>query len=274
MSTDVPFGNRTYIMGVINLSADSFYAGSRLTGIEEAIYKALSFEKAGADIVDVGGESTRPGSRPISAEDELKRILPVIEGIKERTKLLISVDTYKTKVAARAIDAGVQMVNNITGLLSDYSEGLAEVIAEAGVYVVLMHMRGMPFDMQSRVNYYDVVEEVSQELDISINKALDAGIKRDKIIIDPGIGFAKKPEHNLSLIKYLPRLKEKGYPVLVGLSRKSFLGVYTGQEPEERLIPTVAANAISIFQGADIVRVHDVWEAVLTARIVDAIKRI
>lgn len=274
MSTGIPFGKRTYIMGVINLSADSFYAGSRLAGVEEAVSKALSFEEAGADIVDVGGESTRPGSSPINAEDELRRILPVIEGIKKRTKLIISVDTYKTQVAARAIESGVDMVNNITGLQSDYSEGLAEVIAEAGVYVVLMHIRGMPFDMQSRANYNDVVEEVSQELDVSINKALEAGIRRNRIIIDPGVGFAKKPEHNLSLIKYLPRLKEKGYPVLVGLSRKSFLGVYTGQEPEGRLIPTVAANAISIFQGADIIRVHDVWEAVLTAKIADAIKRI
>ncbi len=274
MKKVIPFGDKTYIMGVINLSPDSFYAGSRLTGVEEAVNRALGYEEAGADIVDIGGESTRPGSYPISVEEELKRILPVIEGIRKRSNLLISIDTYKTEVARSAIALGIHIINDITGLRSSSSEGLARLIAAAGTYVVLMHMRGMPSDMQSRATYLNVVEEVSQELDTSIDKALSAGIENEKIIIDPGIGFAKEAEHNLHLIKYLPRLKEKGYPVLIGLSRKSFLGVYTGQEPEGRLIPTVAANAISIFQGADIIRVHDVREAVDTARIADAIKRV
>ncbi len=270
MSRGIPFDKKTLVMGVINVTPDSFYSGSRVFSASEAVERALHYEQLGADIIDVGGESTRPGSKGISADEELKRVIPVIEGIRKKSDIIISVDTHKPLVAERAIECGVQIINDISGLR--FSNGIEQIVAKSGTYIILMHIRGKPFDMQKRALYYNVVEEVSDELDVSIKKALTAGIKRQRIILDPGIGFAKLAEHNLHLLKGLPYLKRKGYPILIGLSRKSFLGAYTNLEPEQRLIPTVAANAISIFQGADIIRVHDVKEAVETVKIVDAIK--
>jgi dihydropteroate synthase len=266
----IDFGGKTLIMGVVNVTLDSFYSGSRVLGKEEAIKRALYFEESGADIVDVGGISTRPGAEEIDTKEELDRVVPVISEIRKRSNIFISVDTYRPDVAEEAIASGADILNDISGL--SYDNGLEYVAGNTGVYIILMHIRGKPVDMQTHAVYRDVIQEVIQELEWSIAKALKAGIERSKIILDPGIGFAKKPEHNLILIKYLPFLKERGFPVLVGLSRKSFLGVYTGLETEERLIPTVAANAISIFQGADIIRVHDVEEAKITVKIADAIR--
>jgi dihydropteroate synthase len=277
LDVTIPFGKKTLIMGIINISPDSFYAGSRILDKERAINQALLFEELGADIVDIGGESTRPGSEKIDVQEEMTRVLPVIEGIRKRSNILVSIDTYKYEVATRALKLGVHIVNDITGLgtanpTPSDSCKMGELIAGAGVYVILMHMRGIPRDMQNHAQYRDVTAEVLKELDVAIHTAQKAGIAPSKIILDPGIGFSKTAKHNLCILKNLPRIKKKGYPVLVGLSRKSFIGVYTGLEPEERLIPTVAANAISIFQGADIIRVHDIREAVDTVRIVDAIK--
>jgi len=277
LNGSIPFGKKTLIMGIVNMSPDSFYGGSRILGtgrgaVREAVDRALRFEEWGADIVDIGGESTRPGSRPISVEEELGRIYPVIDEVRKRTGLLVSVDTYKTEVALRVLSSGIHILNNITGLSSPYSEGLGELVAASGVYIVLMHMRGTPFDMQSHAAYDDVMKEISDELDESVQRALAAGIDKNRIIIDPGIGFAKSAEHNLDVLRGISLLKRKGWPVLIGLSRKSFIGRYTGLDTDDRLIPTVAANAISIFQGADIIRVHDVKEAVVTARIADAIR--
>jgi dihydropteroate synthase len=276
LDVTIPFGKKTLIMGIINVSPDSFYAGSRILDKEKAITQALLFEELGADIVDIGGESTRPGSQKIDVEEEMTRVLPVIEGIRKRSNILVSIDTYKYEVAARALKLGVHIVNDITGLgtadqTSSASYKMGKLIAGEGVYVILMHMRGIPRDMQSRAQYRDVTAEVSKELDVAIHTAQKAGIDPSKIILDPGIGFSKTAEHNLCILKNLPLIKRKGYPILVGLSRKSFIGIYTGLDPQERLIPTVAANAISIFQGADIIRVHDVREAVDTVRMVDAI---
>lgn len=273
MAGFIPFGEKTLIMGIINVSPDSFYKGSMVAEVEDAVAQALLFEELGADIIDIGGESTRPGSSAISVEEELKRVMPVIEGIRKKCSIFVSVDTYKAAVAARAIDLGVHIINDVSGLGTDTSDELGQRVAESGVYIVLMHMRGTARTMQQYAHYSHVAEEVSAELDRSIERALKAGIDRRKIIIDPGIGFAKLPEHNLSLLKNLPALRKKGYTLLIGLSRKSFLGVYSGENPDDRLIPTVAANAISIFQGADIIRVHDVKEAVETARVVDDIKQ-
>lgn len=264
------FGDKTLIMGVINVTSDSFYADSRVLNEEKAIERGLFFIESGADIVDIGGMSTRPGSEAIDIEKELKRVIPVVKGIRSRSDVLLSVDTYNPEVAEQAVAQGVDIINDISGL--SFNNGLEEVVSQKGVYIILMHMRGKPADMQKRAVYNDVINEVLEELDISIAKALGAGIDKEKIILDPGIGFAKLAEHNLTLLRNLPFLKEKGYPVIVGLSRKSFLGAITGLEPEERLIPTVAANAISIFQGVDIIRVHDVKEAVITAQISDAIR--
>ena len=264
------FGGGTLIMGVINVTPDSFYRGSRVQQREAAVERALDFEKAGADVIDIGGLSTRPGAEEIDSDEETERVCPVIEEIRKRSDVLISIDTYRSEVAGPAVACGARIVNDISGLR--YDERLPDVVRSADVHIVLMHIRGRPANMQSRAKYKDVVAEISDELDFSIRTALEAGINPERIILDPGIGFAKNAEHNLALIKYLPRIKEKGYPVLIGLSRKSFLGVYTGLEPDDRLVPTVAANAISIFQGADIIRVHDVEEAKYTAAIADAIK--
>lgn len=264
------FGDKTLIMGVINVTSDSFYADSRVLNEEKAIERGLFFIESGADIVDIGGMSTRPGSEAIDIEKELKRVIPVVKGIRSRSDVLLSVDTYNPEVAEQAVAQGVDIINDISGL--SFNNGLEEVVSQKGVYIILMHMRGKPADMQKRAVYNDVINDVLEELDISIAKALGAGIDKEKIILDPGIGFAKLAEHNLILLRNLPFLKEKGYPVIVGLSRKSFLGAITGLEPEERLIPTVAANAISIFQDVDIIRVHDVKEAVITAQISDAIR--
>jgi dihydropteroate synthase len=281
-------------MGIINVTPDSFYAGSRIPDTEQAVEQALRFAGLGADIVDIGGESTRPGSLPVPAAEEIRRVIPVVEGVRKRSEVTISVDTSKPEVAEAALDCGAELINDITGLGTAYTflEGdgrvpgpgssadsgewyrdLGRLIAARGAYVILMHMRGVPADMQTkaRTTYCDVTAEVSEELDAAVARAREAGIGENRIILDPGIGFAKTAEQNLLLLKNLSRLKEKGYPVLVGLSRKSFLGRFTEREPEDRLAATVAANAISIAQGADIIRVHDVGEAVDTVRIVEAI---
>lgn len=289
MNVHIPLGKKTLVMGIINVTPDSFYSGSRTQSIEEAVERALYFEELGADIVDIGGESTRPGSDPVTADEEIARIIPVIEGIRKRSDIAISVDTYKSYVVSRALECGIQIVNDISGLGAAFIHELAgveipedhvsdwrqygRIVAQYDVYIVLMHMRGTPSDMQSRTAYDDPVREICTELDLSINRAVESGIPRDKIILDPGIGFAKTAEQNLVLLKHLRVFKDKGYPLLVGLSRKSFLGVYTGREEDERLTPTIALNATSILQGADIIRVHDVAEAVDTVRIVDALAK-
>jgi dihydropteroate synthase len=288
----IPFGIKTLVMGIINVTPDSFYAGSRTSNTERAIERALEFEELGADIVDVGGESTRPGSLSVDVDEEIRRVIPVVEGIRRQSSVFISVDTYKPQVAARALDLGVEMINDVTGLgtaelyapnqthhespAPEGGEGtgwseLGSLIAKHGAHVILMHMRGIPANMQSLTGYEDVVREVSEELDLAVGRALRVGIGRDRIVLDPGIGFAKTAEQNLLLIRNLHLLKDKGYPLCVGISRKSFLGAYTDKQPEGRLVATIAANAISIFKGADILRVHDVGEAVDTTRIVNAI---
>lgn len=267
----IKFGEKTLIMGIVNTTPDSFYPGSRVLDREKAVERALFYEELGADIVDIGGESTRPGSESINGDEERRRVIPVIEGIRKRSGILLSVDTYKPEVAEEAIRRGANIINDISGLT--FNNGLEQVVSKTKAYIVLMHIRGTPKNMQKLVYYDDVTRDVSRELDLSIQKAIKAGIDRERIIIDPGIGFAKTAEQNIELIKNLPALKKKGYPVLVGLSRKSFLGEYTGLDEGERLIPTVAANAVLIFLGADIIRVHDVKEALYTVKIVDAIKR-
>jgi dihydropteroate synthase len=268
---DLIFGGRTLIMGILNVTPDSFYPGSRVRETQVAVERALLFEHTGADIVDIGGLSTRPGAGEVSVDEELERVVPVIEKIRKESEIFISVDTYRPRVAEEAVRCGADIINDISGLR--YEIELAEVVASTDSLLILMHIRGKPYDMQSFAVYENVLDEVVKELYESVERALGAGIDRSRIILDPGIGFAKKAEHNLLLLKHLPRIREMGFPVLVGLSRKSFLGVYTGLEVENRLIPTVAANAISIFQGADIIRVHDVEEAKITARIADAIKQ-
>jgi len=271
LSRVIPFGKKTYIMGILNVTPDSFYKGSRINDVKMAVEKCLKFVKEGAEIIDIGGESTRPGSHGITVDEEIKRVIPILKELRRLTGVLISVDTYKADVARIVLEEGADIINDITGLR--YSGEIAQIVSKYKAYLILMHMRGMPSNMQNRANYTNVVEEVSSELDLSIKKAINLGVEKDRIILDPGIGFAKKAFHNLLILKNLKKLKAKGYPILIGLSRKSFIGIYTGLPIEERLIPTIAANAISIFNGADIIRVHDVKEAYYTAKISDAIAR-
>jgi dihydropteroate synthase len=264
------FRRRIHVMGILNCTPDSFYPGSRLSRTEEALEAARAMIASGADILDVGGESTRPGSDTVPIETELSRVLPVLEGIRRQSDVLLSIDTRKTEVAQAALRAGADMVNDVSAMR--HNRPLAELVAESGVPVVLMHMRGEPKTMQAHPDYEDTIAEITAELRGSVDFACASGIDPGKIILDPGIGFGKRVEDNLLIIKHLGAFRSLGFPVLVGLSRKSFLGEVTGEAVEGRLAATVAADALAMLNGADIVRVHDVREAVQTARVVEAVR--
>ncbi|MGC8654039.1 MAG: dihydropteroate synthase [Candidatus Kryptoniota bacterium] len=268
-SSRFEFGTRTFLMGILNVTPDSFSDGGRFFDQTDAVLHALQMIKDGADIVDVGGESTRPGSERIDSQTELSRILPVITKIRQRSKIPISVDTYKADVARAALEAGANIVNDISGLMFD--ERMAEVIAEKKASVVLMHTKGDPKTMQDNPVYTDLLEEVFEYLSRSVERARGAGIKQ--IMIDPGIGFGKTPEQNLVLIDRLTEFKSLGVPILIGVSRKSFIGKILGMPVEARLEGTAAAVAASIMKGADIVRVHDVREMLRVSRVADAIRK-
>ncbi len=264
------FRKRIYVMGILNCTPDSFYPGSRLWGTEAALEAARAMIASGADILDVGGESTRPGSDPVSIEEELARVVPVVAGIRKESDVLLSIDTRKVEVAREALRAGADMVNDVSALRGN--RPLAELIARSGVPVVLMHMRGEPKTMQVHPRYENAIAEIAAELRGSVDLAFEAGIETGKIILDPGIGFGKRVRDNLLIVKHLRSFRSLGFPVLIGLSRKSFLGEVTGEPVEGRLTATIAANALAMLNGADIVRVHDVREAVETARVVEAVR--
>jgi len=255
--------DRVLVMGIVNVTPDSFHDGGRFLRTKDAIAQALRMVEEGADIVDVGGESTRPGSRPISVSEEMHRILPVVEGIRARSPVHISIDTTKADVAQEAIRLGVGIVNDVSAFRSD--ERMAEVVAHAGTFVVLMHMQGTPETMQREPTYTDVTEEVRCFLAERIRAAVGVGIPEERILVDPGIGFGKTLEHNLALIRGLGSLVELGRPVLVGLSRKAFLGAILDASSDERIEATIAANAAAILNGASIIRVHDAKEGRQTA---------
>ncbi len=264
------FTARIYVMGILNVTPDSFYAESRLWNVETAVAAALAMEAAGADIIDVGGESTRPGSDPVIETEELSRVVPVIRELRRRSGIIISVDTRRRTVAESALATGADMVNTVAGLKDD--DDFADFIARADVPVVLMHMRGTPLTMQVQPHYNDTVGEVAGELCELAQHAQRRGVRPDRIILDPGIGFGKRVEDNLRLIRRLGEIKKKGYPILIGLSRKSFLGAVTGRAVEERLAGTVAANTAAALAGADMLRVHDVPAAVDTVRLCAALR--
>jgi dihydropteroate synthase len=254
------------VMGVINVTPDSFSDGGDNLQPEVAVGYGLELERAGADVIDIGGESTRPGAEPVPVERELRRVIPVIEGLRERSAVSISIDTMKAEVARRAIAAGAGFVNDVTALRHD--PDMAGVVAEAGVPVCLMHMQGTPRTMQNDPRYADVVGEVSEFLLERAGHAEAAGIDRGLICIDPGIGFGKTIEHNLTLLRDLDRIAALGYPVLVAVSRKRFLGQITGQAEKQRVAGTVAANLEAFRRGGWMFRVHDVApnrEALLVA---------
>jgi dihydropteroate synthase len=259
--------DRTVIMGVLNVTPDSFSDGGLFNDPQKALERAKIMVAEGCDILDVGGESTRPFSSPAPANEELGRVLPVIELIRD-LDVPISIDTNKPEVAAKALEMGADMVNDITGLRN---ESMVKLVAEKKVPVVVMHMRGEPSNMQEDPVYDDVVVEVMEYLRASAAKAEKAGIGSEQIIVDPGIGFGKTTEHNLEVLKRLDEFRSLGYPILVGVSRKSFIEKILGNEAGDRLEGSLAAMAAAIMNGANIVRVHDVKESVRVAGVLDAL---
>jgi dihydropteroate synthase len=247
-------------MGILNVTPDSFYDGGAFFSTGRAVDHALQLSREGADIIDVGGESTRPGSKPTSLEEELARVVPVVRGIRKHSDVPLSVDTYKAEVAQRALDAGADIINDISALTFD--EEMTRVVAQAGVPVVMQHIKGTPRDMQIDPHYDDVIAEIKKFFIERIAFARSRGIDEAKIIIDPGIGFGKRVQDNLAIIKHLDNFKELGRPLLIGTSMKSFIGQVLGTKViSERLEGTLASIAISLWNGADIVRVHDVGKA-------------
>ncbi|MFA4015406.1 MAG: hypothetical protein RUDDFDWM_000489 [Candidatus Fervidibacterota bacterium] len=267
-------GERTFIMGILNVTPDSFSGDGIYGDVKAAVAKAVKMVEDGADIIDIGGESTRPGSLPVSVDEELRRVIPVIECLSEIIDVPISIDTYKPKVAKEALEAGACIVNDIYGLRNEgLNEGMLQVIADYKPTVVIMHMQGTPQTMQLNPQYDDCVSEIKSYLHSQALKAIEAGLTKEQIIVDPGIGFGKLLEHNLEILRRLAEFKELGFPLLVGTSRKSFIGQVLNLPVERRIFGTAASVALAIVNGADIVRVHDVPEMVQVARLVDAIVR-
>ncbi len=268
-SGKLDFSGGCIIMGVLNVTPDSFSDGGQFFDTDAAIEHGLKMAAEGASIIDVGAESTRPGSAPVPAEEQSKRAIPVIEALSKKVGLPISIDTYNCDVAKAALNAGAAMINDITALTDGQ---VGQLAAEMGVPVVLMHMQGTPLTMQAEPEYKDVVSEVLEFLLERAKRAEAFGIAREKIFIDPGIGFGKTLEHNLLLLKNIDRFVETGYRVLVGTSHKSFIGKITGKEnPADRLFGTAATVALSVAAGVSIVRVHDVAEMLEVVKVTNAV---
>lgn len=248
--------SRPYIMGILNVTPDSFSDGGNFFDKDKAIEHALQMQDDGADIIDIGGESTRPGSNPVSAEEEIERVIPVIEYLQSRLKIPISIDTAKAVVAENALNSGAAMINDITGLHGD--PGMAELAARRDVPVVAMHMKGTPRTMQKNPEYTDLCSEISTYFQDIINIAVRAGLNKSKIILDPGIGFGKTFDHNFELIRKLAKFKKFGLPIMMGLSRKRFLSIDNKYPENERLEQSLASASAAVLNGADFVRVHDV----------------
>ncbi|UCE68098.1 MAG: dihydropteroate synthase [Candidatus Zixiibacteriota bacterium] len=256
-------------MGVLNVTTDSFSDGGRFIDPERALDHAYYLGESGADILDIGGESSRPGAEGVTTEEEIKRVIPIIKKAAKKLKIPISVDTVKSEVAERAFDAGASILNDISALRMDGK--MAELAAANDAHVILMHMRGTPADMQTNTDYDDIIGEIREFLNESALKVIEKGIKKEKIIIDPGIGFGKSVDGNFVILKNLDKFLELGYPVMVGASRKSFIGKTLGVDPDQRLEGSIAAACYAVMNGADIVRVHDVVE---TRRAITIIEKI
>jgi len=263
-------GKRTLLMGVLNVTPDSFSDGGFFFDKEKAIAHGLRMVEEGADIIDIGGESTRPGSKPLELEEELRRIIPVIESLAKEVDVPISIDTYKSTMAQRAIEAGAEMINDISGL--HFDPGLAQVAAKEDAPLVLMHIRGTPETMQKDVHYDSLFSEILQYLKDSIQRAESAGLDPRQIIIDPGIGFGKTVEDNLLIIKNLYEFRILGKPILLGTSRKTFIGKILNTEVGDRLEGTLSSIAIGVLNGAHIIRSHDVLQAKKAIAVADAIR--
>lgn len=268
---DLDFSKKTHIMGILNITPDSFSDGGMHFDKVSAIDHALRMIGDGADILDIGGESTRPGSEPVSLDEELRRTLPVIEALADKISVPISIDTYKAAVAVKALEAGASMVNDISGLRFDPE--MPDVVSRFKVPVVITHIKGTPKNMQVNPSYEALIPEIMEYFRNSIQLAIKSGIPEHMIILDPGIGFGKTFEHNLEIINNLDQFSRLGKPLLIGPSRKAFLGkILDGLPAQERLEGTAASVAISIIKGAHIVRVHDVKEMARVAKVADAIK--
>jgi len=262
---------RTHVMRVINVTPDSFSDGGQFLEKDRAVEQALQLAGDGADLIDIGGESTRPYSKGISADEEMNRVIPVIEALKKELRIPISIDTLKAQVAREALRSGASMVNDISAFRLDPE--MASVVAQAGVPVILMHMKGTTADMQVAPTYDDVASEIIAFLRSAMDQAVRSGVRRDRIIVDPGIGFGKSFDHNLEILKELGRLQCLEAPILVGSSRKAFIGRILDKKVHERDTGTMATVAAAVMNGAHIVRVHNVKQAVETVRVIDAIKR-
>jgi dihydropteroate synthase len=264
-------GSRTHIMGVINITPDSF-SGDGLLHLapREIVEYAIRLVKDGADIIDIGGESSRPGSRRVSLKEEALRVIPIVKALANKTKVPISIDTSKPEVAKIALDSGATIINDITGLREDR---MAKVASRYKSALVIMHMQGNPHSMQKNPKYNSVIDDISGYLKAAIKKATDSGVNSESIIIDPGIGFGKTLQHNLEILKRLKEFKSLGMPILVGVSRKSFIGKILNAGPANRLFGTIAALISASTNGANIIRVHDVKAAKEALKIADTIKR-
>jgi dihydropteroate synthase len=268
---DLELGPRALLMGVLNVTPDSFSDGGLFLKPDDAIRRAENLAEEGADLIDIGGESSRPGADPVTLEEEIRRVVPVIETISNRLSVPISVDTTKAEVARRALAAGARIINDISALRFDAE--MAPLAAREGVPVVLMHMQGTPKSMQARPDYTDVVRDITEFFHERIRFSERGGIPRERIVLDPGIGFGKTADHNLEILARLDEFRPIGCPLLIGPSRKSFIGQILGLPAEERLEGTAAAVAVGILNGASILRVHDVKSMKRVARMVEAIER-
>lgn len=268
----VNLGERSLVMGIINVTPDSFSDGGDNFLVDNAVAYALKLERDGADIIDIGGESTRPGSDPVTTEEELYRVIPVIDALVDKLQIPISIDTYKTEVAREAINSGAIIVNDISG--GNFDSRMPKLVLETGVGIILMHIKGEPKNMQNNPTYRDVGAEVEDYLRNSVEKFTSIGVSKRNILVDPGIGFGKRFDDNISLMSDFNNLLDLGAGVLVGSSRKSFLGRITGNDVGDRVAESVAAAVISTIYGADIVRVHDVREVVPALKVTDAINHV
>lgn len=265
-------GKKAYIMGILNVTPDSFSDGSLHYSLEDAISHALRMMDEGADVIDIGGESTRPGSGSVDAEEELRRVLGPVRYLAERTGAIISVDTMKPEVAEAVLEAGAHMINDVSGL--SMGPGVAEACARHEAGLVLMHMRGTPADMMRHTDYSDLVSDISSELLKRVDIAIGSGMDPSSIVLDPGFGFSKTANQNIELLMRLPEFVNLGYPVLAGLSRKSTIGLLADEQVASRRVPgSIAALTAAIMAGADIVRVHDVYESVQAAKVAFALRK-
>ena len=266
------WGQRTYIMGILNVTPDSFSDGGEFDRFDTAINQSLEMIQQGADIIDIGGQSTRPGAKQITLTEELNRVIPIVESLRKQSDIVISVDTTRSEVAQSAIDAGADIINDISG--GSFDSEMLPVVAQLQVPIILMHIKGNPETMQSLTDYDDIVLEIQTFLQTQVDRALELGVGKEHLLLDIGVGFAKNFEQNITILRNIGEFKKMGYPLLIGTSRKSFIGqILDKKEPSDRIWGTAGSCSYAITQGADILRVHDVAIMSDVAKVTDALSR-